>query len=506
MKLLEGSVWRPSVLAVRLEFPRKAIMTRLLTLAAAVVPLTCLAGGCSTTTHGSASANSAPAAGAAEHLTRDTPKSTTEGNAFIAPADWTVSSQGPATILQPPESGSAIALVDVRAPGADSAVAAAWRAYKPDAAWPLKVVNQKPDKDGWTDRAAYTYQTSPNEKRDVGVDVQRAGGVWTIAIYDMGQAAGEKRLAQVALIYGELLPKGYTRESFAGFPFHPVDRKTMSVPEDERQAILDGLWEEGGFKFLWGGFVDLTRDPEANEIASEYIRDKIRETVKDPEIAELLCPKGYPYGAKRPPIDTDYYETFNRDNVHLVDLNETPIEAITPTGLRTDTAEYEFDALVFATGFDAMTGALLRMDIRGAEGVALSEVWSDGPRTYLGLQIAGFPNLFTITGPGSPSVLMNMPVAIEHHVDWIADCLGYLRDHGWTRIEATEEAQEAWAEHVAELGEASLYVRANSWYVGANIPGKPRVIMPYTGGQPMYRERCEAVRDAGYEGFVLDGA
>ena len=295
-----------------------------------------------------------------------------------------------------------------------------------------------------------------------------------------------------------------TRESFAGFPFHPVDRKTMSVPDEERQEILDGLWDEGGFKFLYGGFIDLLRDSDANEIASEYIRTQIRETVQDPETAELLCPKGYPYGAKRPPIDTDYYETFNRDNVSLVDISDAPIEAITPTGLRTVAAEYELDALVFATGFDAMTGPLLRIDIRGTDGVALSDVWSHGPRTYLGLQIAGFPNLFTITGPGSPSVLMNMPVAIEQHVDWLADCIEYLGNHGWTRIEATEDAQDEWVEHVNELGEASLYVQANSWYVGANIPGKPRVIMPYTGGQPAYRARCEAVADAGYEGFVLD--
>ena len=307
--------------------------------------------------------------------------------------------------------------------------------------------------------------------------------------------------AKIKADYDEIF--AITRQSFAGFPFHPVNRTTMSVSEEERQEILDGLWEEGGFKFLYGGFIDLTRDPEANEIASEYIRNQIRETVNDPETAELLCPKGYPYGAKRPPIDTDYYETFNRDNVRLVDISEVPIEAVTPTGLRTAAAEYEFDVLVFATGFDAMTGPLLRMNIHGAEGVALSDVWADGPRTYLGLQIAGFPNLFTITGPGSPSVLMNMPVAIEQHVDWIAECLEFLRDHGWTRIEATEEAQDAWVEHVVELGEASLFVRANSWYVGANIPGKPRVIMPYTGGQPMYRERCDAVRDAGYEGFAL---
>jgi cation diffusion facilitator CzcD-associated flavoprotein CzcO len=297
-----------------------------------------------------------------------------------------------------------------------------------------------------------------------------------------------------------------TRQSFAGFPFFPVNRTTMSVTDEERQQILDGLWEEGGFKFLWGGFVDLLHDPHANEIASEYIRSRIRETVEDPETAELLCPKGYPYGAKRPPIDTDYYETFNRDNVSLVDINEAPIEAITPTGLRTTKAEYELDAIVFATGFDAMTGTLLRIDIRGADGVRLADAWADGPRTFLGLSIAGFPNMFTITGPGSPSVLLNMPVAIEHHVDWIADAIEYMRRHGFTRIEATEAAQEAWVEHVNEVGEQSLFVRANSWYVGANIPGKPRVIMPYTGGQPAYRAKCEEVADAGYEEFTFDGS
>jgi CubicO group peptidase (beta-lactamase class C family) len=237
-------------------------MTRLLTLAAAVLPLTCLAAGCSSNTHGSASATSAPAPGAAERLSRDTPRTTTEGNAFIAPAGWTVSVQGPATVLEPPENGSAIALVDVRAPGADSAVAAAWRAYRPDAKWPLKVVNAKPDKDGWTERASYTYQTSPNEKRDVGVDVQRAGGVWTVAIYDMGQAVGEKRLAQVVLIYGELLPKGYTRESFAGRKAHRLDQARIaelgkfveqSMRSTKVPGVAVGLLQDGKVVFA-GGF------------------------------------------------------------------------------------------------------------------------------------------------------------------------------------------------------------------------------------------------------------
>jgi cation diffusion facilitator CzcD-associated flavoprotein CzcO len=296
-----------------------------------------------------------------------------------------------------------------------------------------------------------------------------------------------------------------TRVSPAGFPYFPIERKTMDVSAEERQQILEELWEEGGFKFLWGGFCDLTTDLAANSVASEFIRTKIREIVKDPETAELLCPTDHPYGAKRPPIDTDYYVTFNRDNVSLVDIRSAPIEAITPTGLRTKDREYQLDVLVFATGFDAMTGSLLRIDIRGAGGLRLADAWAEGPRTYLGLQVAGFPNLFTITGPGSPSVLVNMPVAIEQHVDWIADCIERMREQGRTRIEATKDAQDAWVQHVAEVADATLMGRANSWYVGANIPGKARVVMPYTGGQPMYRERCEAVVKAGYEGFEIRG-
>ncbi len=292
-----------------------------------------------------------------------------------------------------------------------------------------------------------------------------------------------------------------TRESPAGFPYFPIERKTFDVSPDEREQILEGLWEEGGFKFLWGGFSDLLSDVRANEIASEFIRRKIREIVKDPETAERLCPRDHAYGSKRPPIDTDYYATFNRDNVSLVDLREAPIEAITPTGLRTRDAEYPLDVLVFATGFDAMTGSLLRIDIRGSGGRRLADAWAGGPRSYLGLQVAGFPNLFTITGPGSPSVLLNMPVAIEQHVDWIADCIAHMREQGAARVEASEEAQDAWVEHVAEVAKGSLMGKANSWYVGANIPGKARVVMPYTGGQPMYRERCEAVVKSGYAGF-----
>ncbi len=315
------------------------------------------------------------------------------------------------------------------------------------------------------------------------------------------RAFDPRQQAEIKRNYAAIFER--TRTSPAGFPYFPIERKALDVSAEEREEILEGLWQEGGFKFLWGSFSDLTLDPAANEIASDFIRSKIREIVKDPETAERLCPNDHPYGSKRPPIDTDYYLTFNRDNVRLVDIRRDPIEAITEAGLRTRSAAYDLDVLVFATGFDAMTGSLLRIDIRGAGGLRLADAWAHGPRTLLGLQVAGFPNLFTITGPGSPSVLVNMPVAIEHHVDWIAECIRHLRERGKTRIEATEHAQDAWVEHVAEVARASLFGRANSWYVGANIPGKPRVVMPYTGGQPMYRERCEAVTKAGYAGFEL---
>jgi cation diffusion facilitator CzcD-associated flavoprotein CzcO len=311
------------------------------------------------------------------------------------------------------------------------------------------------------------------------------------------------RQAEIKRRYAEIFEA--TRSSAAGFPYTPIERSGLEVSDEEREQILEGLWDEGGFKFLWGSFSDLATNLETNALVSDFIRRKIREAVKDPETAKRLCPTDHPYGSKRPPIDTDYYVTFNRDNVSLVDIRANPIEAITETGLRTSEAEYALDAIVFATGFDAMTGSLLRIDVRGRGGRRLADAWADGPRTLLGLQIAGFPNLFTITGPGSPSVLMNMPVAIEYHVNWIADCIEHMRRAGKTRIEATEAAQSAWAEHVAEVGALSLFGRANSWYVGANIPGKPRVVMPYAGGQPMYRERVEAVTRAGYEGFTLSG-
>jgi cation diffusion facilitator CzcD-associated flavoprotein CzcO len=312
-----------------------------------------------------------------------------------------------------------------------------------------------------------------------------------------------ERAAEIKADYPAI--REHTRNSYGGFPFDPSDRSALEVSAEERQSTYEELWEEGGFKFLFGSFYDLLINQEANDTAAEFIRGKIRETVHDPAVAEMLAPTDHPYGSKRPPIDTGYFETFNRDNVSLVDLKATPIKEITKSGIRTSAGDHELDVLVFATGFDAMTGALLKIDIRGRDGLSLRDKWSDGPRSYLGLQVAGFPNLFTITGPGSPSVLSNMPVSIEQHVEWIADCIAHLREMGGATatIEATPSAEDAWVDHVAEIAGFTLFSKANSWYLGANIPGKTRVFMPYVGGVAMYRQRCDAVAADGYEGFAI---
>jgi len=277
----------------------------------------------------------------------------------------------------------------------------------------------------------------------------------------------------------------------------PAEKSALEVSEEERRREFEERWQIGGFA-IGGAFNDLAINLAANDTAAEFVRSKIREVVKDPATAELLCPKEYPFATKRLCVDTDYFETFNRENVSLVDVKNSPIEEITPTGLRTQDAEYEFDAIVFATGFDAMTGALLKIDIRGRAGLTLQQKWEHGPRTYLGLQVAGFPNLFTITGPGSPSVLSNMIVSIEQHVDWISDCIGYLREHEVSTIEASVEAEDRWLDHVNEVASMTLYPLANSWYIGANVPGKPRVFMPYIGGVGNYAQKCQQVADNGY--------
>ncbi|HYB40920.1 MAG TPA: NAD(P)/FAD-dependent oxidoreductase [Candidatus Methylomirabilis sp.] len=292
------------------------------------------------------------------------------------------------------------------------------------------------------------------------------------------------------------------RESRVGFVVERSERSALEASPAEREREYEARWRRGGLGFN-ATFADLLTSGEANDTAADFFRAKIRSIVRDPGVADALSPRGYPLGTKRLCVDTDYYDTYNRENVTLVDLRKTPVEAITPRGLRTREREYALDSLVFATGFDAMTGALLAIDIRGRGGRTLSEKWADGPRTYLGVAIAGFPNLFTITGPGSPSVLSNMIVSIEQHVDWIADCLAHLRRHQRRTIEATAEAEDEWVGHVNEVGHATLYPLANSWYMGANIPGKPRIFMPYVGGVGTYRQRCDEVAAKGYAGFTL---
>jgi cation diffusion facilitator CzcD-associated flavoprotein CzcO len=277
-------------------------------------------------------------------------------------------------------------------------------------------------------------------------------------------------------------------------------KSALEVGDEERDSEYEKRWEIGGFAFV-GAFTDTAVDPRANTYAAEFVRRKIREIVHDPALADLLSPR-QTIGCKRLCLDTDYYETFNRPNVHLVDISKSPVERITPRGVVAGGVEHQLDVIVFATGFDAMTGSLMRVDIRGRGGRALRDAWAAGPVTYLGLGVPGFPNLFILTGPGSPSVLANMFVANEQHVDWVADCIAYLRERGPATIEATQEAAEAWVLHVNEVAGRTLYPTCNSWYLGANIPGKTRVFMPLPGF-PSYAEKCDDVALKGYEGFTL---
>jgi cation diffusion facilitator CzcD-associated flavoprotein CzcO len=291
------------------------------------------------------------------------------------------------------------------------------------------------------------------------------------------------------------------KQTMTGIDFDYSDKKALETSAPERQREYERRWHHGGLWFL-GAYQDLMVDQQANDTAAEFVRGKIRARVTDPQVARLLAPQNT-IGCKRLCVDIGYYATFNRENVTLVDVSREPIETITRRGLRARGVDYEVETIVFATGFDAMTGTLLRIDIRGRNGVSLAEKWRDGPRSYLGLAIAGFPNLFTVTGPGSPSVLTNMLPSIEQHVEWIADALLFVRRRGLGLIEPSNEAEDAWVQHVAELAGRTLRYTCGSWYLGVNIAGKPRVFMPYIGGFPRYVERCNEIAANGYEGFVL---
>jgi cyclohexanone monooxygenase len=274
--------------------------------------------------------------------------------------------------------------------------------------------------------------------------------------------------------------------------------------DDARRQEYEAGWTRGGISFM-ASYNNLLIDKPANDTASDFIRDKIAEIVTDPAVAKLLQPYNHPIGSKRICVDTDYYATFNRPNVTLVDVRDNPVETLLPHGLRTGGEDFELDAIVFATGFDAMTGSVAKIAITGSDGTTLNQKWAEGPRTYLGLMSAGFPNMFVITGPGSPSVLSNMIVSIEQHVDWISDCLAHMRAQGAGRIEPTVAAEDKWVAHVNEVAHGTLYPQANSWYMGANIPGKPRIFMPYIGGVGVYRRICDEIAAKNYEGFTLSG-
>jgi cation diffusion facilitator CzcD-associated flavoprotein CzcO/acetyl esterase/lipase len=290
-----------------------------------------------------------------------------------------------------------------------------------------------------------------------------------------------------------------------GVPIAPSEVSALTATPEQRRELFEAAWQRGELFSILGVFMDQSANAEANEIVSEMIREKIRQRVNDPATAEILSPRSYPFGTKRPCLDTNYYETYNKPHVRLVDLNSTPIRTITSNGITFGDETVEFDDIVYATGFDAMTGAIVSVDITGKNGTTLKKKWEHGPLQYLGLMTKEFPNFYMITGPGSPSVLSNMMVSIEQHVDWITDTLVHMRDNGFDTIEPTQTAEDGWVAHGSAFADISLMKETNSWYMGANVPGKPRVMLPYLGGVEGYRKVCNEVVDRGYLGFTLDG-
>ncbi len=295
------------------------------------------------------------------------------------------------------------------------------------------------------------------------------------------------------------------RYSFGGVPLERTITPSIAVPAEERQERYERAWQRGELLEVLNLYSDSMSNPEANNEFAEFIRAKIRGIVHDPQTAEALCPNSYPVGAKRLCLDTGYYDTFNLPHVQLVDLREDPLVGVTESGIDTATRSFDFEAIVFATGFDAITGAVAKIDIVGRDGIALKDKWAQGPTTYLGLTTEGFPNMFLIAGPNSPSVLSNMAVSIEQHVDFVADALTYLRDHGFDRIEPTPLAEAGWMQHSDDAAAITLFPQANSWYVGANVPGKPRTFMAYAAGVDFYRVACDEVVARDYLGFRLSG-
>jgi len=310
--------------------------------------------------------------------------------------------------------------------------------------------------------------------------------------------------ARIKATYPEIFAR--CRESFGCFIHDADPRKALEVSPQEREAFFAKLYREPGFGIWMGNFRDVLINEEANATITEFMRGKIRERVKDPIVAEKLIPTNHGFGTRRVPLESGYYEVYNQPNVRLVDLRETPIERITPAAVKTTDAEYEADMLIYATGFDAITGAFDRIDIRGRGGRRLREKWAQGPRTYLGLQIEGFPNLFTLVGPHNAATFCNIPRCIEQNVDWVTALIAYMRDRGHTRVEPTPEAERDWLEHVHDTGRRMLFTQVDSWMMGinSNVAGKDRrTFIVYAGGAPKYREKCDAVAAGGYVGFTF---
>ncbi|ETA95307.1 flavin-containing monooxygenase [Mycobacterium avium] len=290
--------------------------------------------------------------------------------------------------------------------------------------------------------------------------------------------------------------------SGGGSPHVAHPKLTMEAAPEERREAFEKRWELGGVLFS-KTFADQMIDPVANEEARKFYEEKVRSVIDDPALADLLIPNDHPIGTKRICTDSNYFQTFNRPNVKLISVRKTPIVSIDATGINTTDAHYDLDAIVMATGFDAMTGALAKIDIVGRDGRRLSDDWSGGPRTYLGLGVDGFPNLFLVSGPGAPAVLANMVLHAEANVNWIADCIAYLDAHDYTAVEATTDAVDDWDAECARRADATLFTKADSWYLGANVPGKPRVFMLFVGGFGVYLDICAEVANAGYKGFSL---
>lgn len=393
-------------------------------------------------------------------------------------------------------------------------------------------VPKKPEFGGIENFAGETYMTGNWPHHDVDLTGKRVGiiGVGSSgiqAISEIAKSAGHLTVLQRTPNYATPIGnyptdpaeeaaekadyaalRDASRNHFLGVPYSDVRPSAVTASPEERREVFDDRWNRGGFRLFIDSFGDILFDHEANDTIAQYIRDRIHERVQDPATAELLAPRGYPYGTKRPPLETDYYEAFNRPNVDLVDVRSNPVETVTETGVRlADGTELAFDVLVLATGFDACTGPLLAMNVTGRGGLALKDHWADGPQTYLGLMAAGFPNLFMITGPQSPSVLYNMPLAIEDHVDFSVEAIRYLEARGLSVIEPTAEAEREWVDHTNELAQATLLPDSpTSWYMGNNVPGKPKRVLVYLGGAPTYRARCDEVVEAGYSGFDLSGS